>query len=220
MRFEDMEEAHSIELDVTTPQRKKLSIPTTIAKVQGDHILLEPIKVDNKVVGFPPSCTVNVIYAGDERAYIWKNSDVKLVKVGKNIYYSITSFLQGEPINRRGAYRVYIGEEMYLTTFTNDGPKSLTVILKDISESGFAFITKEAFDIGRAVRLSFTVGSREHELRLPATIVRRQEDENSIRVLYGCKLTDKNKLLSGILMHIQQERQKKKMNLSKQGELN
>ena len=74
-------------------------------------------------------------------------------------------------MNRRGSYRVYIGEQMTITAFTSQGAKKHSVHLKDISESGMAFLSKEEFDIGRIVRLnlSFNKGISSYflgELRL------------------------------------------------------
>ena len=82
--------------------------------------------------------------------------------------------------------------------------------VKDLSETGMAFFSKEEFDVGRTVRLHLAI-RKGQELQLSAQIIRIQEFENRQDKLYGCKFIEKNNRLIGYLMHLQQERQRAKM---------
>ena len=168
--------------------------------------------MNDKVVGFPPTCVVNLLYVGENQVYCWKNVKLKAVRYEKNIYHSAELTGDAEVLNRRGSYRVYLGEQMTLTAFSAHGPQNYPIHLKDISESGMAYLSKDEFDVGRTVRLQLTV-KKGMTLPLSAQIIRVQEFENRQERLYGCKFIEKNNQLISFLMHIQQEKQKEKMNM-------
>ena len=200
---------HSVELEIFMNGKKTTLISSVEEKV-GNTLLLTPIKIDDKVVGFPPNCLVNLLYIEDSHVYCWKSVQIKAVRFEGKIYHSTELIANAELLNRRGAYRVFIGSQMKLTAFSAEGPKNYDVLLKDISESGMAFFSKEEFDIGRTIRLHLTT-RQEQVLPFSAHIIRIQEFENRQDKLYGCKFIEKNNRLVGYLMGLQQERQKQKM---------
>lgn len=211
MNTADLEISHSLELEIWI-NNKKTTLLTKVEKVVDNTVLMTPIRINGQLVGFPPTCTVNLLYPTEEHVYVWVNVQIKAVKFQKEVYHCVTLKEDASTINRRGSYRVYIGEEMLVTTFTNEGPKPLRAMVKDISEGGFAFLSTEEFDIGRTVRLNLHT-KKNQELHLTAQIVRQQPGPRNTETLYGCKFRENNPLLSGILMHLQQERQRKKMGL-------
>ena len=206
-----MELEHSIELEITI-NGKKSTLLTAVEQVIGTNVLLTPIQINEKVVGFPPDCIVNLLYVGEKQVFCWKNVKIKAVRYEKNIYHSAELIGDAEILNRRGAYRVYIGEQMLLTAFSANGPKNYRVLLKDLSETGMAFFSKEEFDVGRTVRLTLSI-KKGQELPLSAQIIRVQDFENRQDKLYGCKFVEKNNRLVGILMGLQQERQRQRHGL-------
>ena len=211
MTAADMQLEHSIELEIFM-NGKKSTLLTTVEQVIGQTVLLTPIQINDKLVGFPPNCTVNLLYVGENQVFCWKNITIKAVRYEKNVYHSTELIGDAEILNRRGAYRVYIGEQMLLTAFSATGPKTYHVNLKDLSETGMAFFSKEEFDVGRTVRLHLSI-KKGQELLLSSQIIRIQEFDNRQDKLYGCKFIEKNNRLIGILMHLQQERQRQKHGL-------
>lgn len=209
MTVDEMQPEHSVELEITM-NGKKTTLITSVEQVVNNHVLLTPIQINGKVVGFPPDCTVNLLYIGERQVFCWKNIQLKAIRYEKKIYHSAELVADAELLNRRGAYRVYIGERMRLTTFSAAGPKALSVTLKDISETGMAFFSQEELDIGRTVRLNFSV-KKGMDLPLSAQIIRIQNFENRKDKLYGCKFIERNNRLIGILMHLQTERQKQRL---------
>lgn len=209
MTAAELQLEHSVELEIIM-NGKKTTLLTAIEKVIGTTALLTPIQMNGKVVGFPPDCVVNLLYVGENQVFCWKNVKIKAVRFEKNIYHSAELVADAEILNRRGAYRVFVGEQMLLTAFSANGPKNYNVQLKDISETGMAFFSKEEFDVGRTVRLHFSV-KKGQELPLSSQIIRIQEFENRQDKLYGCKFVEKNNRLIGILMHLQQERQRQRL---------
>jgi len=208
MTAAEMELEHSIELEIVM-NGKKTTLLTAVEQVIGTSVLLTPIQINDKVVGFPPDCTVNLLYVGEKQVFCWKNVKIKAVRYEKKVYHSAELIGDAEILNRRGAYRVYIGEQMLLTAFSANGPKNYRVLLKDLSETGMAFFSKEEFDVGRTVRLTLSI-KKGHELPLSAQIIRTQDFENRQDKLYGCKFVEKNNRLVGILMGLQQERQRQR----------
>ena len=211
MNAAELEISHSIELEIWI-NGKKTTLLTTVEKVVGQTVLMTPIRINGKLLGFPPTCTVNLLYPTAEHVYAWQNLSVKAVKFERAVYHCATLNGDATTVNRRGSYRVFFGEEMNITTFPNEGPKAIRALIQDVSESGFAFYSKEEFDIGRTIRFNLRLKDMP-ELHLTAQIVRAQPDKGRAEVLYGCKFREKNPLLSRVLMHLQQERQKQKMGL-------
>ena len=208
MTAADLEISHSVELEIMV-NGKKTTLLTAVEKVLDQTVLLAPIRIDGKLLGFPPTCSVQFIYPQEDHVYCWPNVIVKAVRHENKAYHCVTLLTEATTINRRGSYRVFIGQEMLVTTFTSQGPKPLRCLIKDVSEGGFAFFSKEQFDIGRTVRLN--LATKGGELHIGAQIVRVQGEEGQTEVLYGCKFLEKNPLLSKLLMKLQQEHQRQKM---------
>lgn len=207
MTFDDLEIGCSVELEVSM-RGSKVTLISTIEHKLGNKVLLTPLELNNKPIGFNSECIVSFHVIINSKVYKWGHVEPKIVKYNGKVYHSIEIIGDAEVLNRRGAYRVYVGERMQVTYFTSSGPKKIKVLIKDISESGFAFITKEEFTVGRTVRLGLTYGDRT--LSLTAQIIRVQEDKENGVSTFGCKFVEKYKQLPSILMRLQQEHQRMK----------
>lgn len=204
MRLTDFEMAHSIELEVHF-NGKKTTLMTTVEGMIGNSVLMTPIHLDGRIVGFPPTVTVNLLYPEDGKVYCFSGITVKAVRYRGKIYHSAE--LSGDAIllNRRGAYRVYIGEDRLLLYRNRSGSKLYEVFLRDLSETGMCYMSQEQFEIGRPVHLLLRLASG-YELSVRAKILWKRENPNrNTTFLYGCKFTENNKLLSSYLLNIQRE---------------
>lgn len=212
MKLTDMEMAHSVELEIMHDGKKTVLL-TSVEGMIGNSVLLTPIHLDGKIVGFPAYLTVNLLYSEEDQLYCWSNIHVKAVRYRGHIYHSVE--LQGSafPVNRRGAYRVFIGETRFIYHRNQTDTKMYEILLRDISETGMCYMSKDHFDVGRTVHLQLRLASG-HELSLRAKILWKRENPNrSTTFLYGCKFMEKSKYLSSYLMSIQQEQQKGKLDL-------
>ena len=205
MTILDLDEQHPVTLVVTVGLKSK-DLATTIAEVHADHILLVPILVDGRTVGFGDSCTIDLLYVQDQVVYAWHSVTLPLVKIKGNTYYRVALEGEAKPYNRRGSFRVYVGETMAITVFQSSGPQPYNVLVRDISESGFGFVSKEEYEVARTIRLSIPLTDRK-TLVLSATIVRREFNEEKGTFNYGCKFVEPNSYLSSYLMTKQRERQ-------------
>lgn len=210
MTILDLDEQHPVTLVVTVGLKSK-DLTTTISEVHADYILLRPIFVEGRTVGFGDSCTIDFLYLQDQVVYAWHSVSLPLVKIKGSTYYRLELKGEARPYNRRGSFRVYVGETMTITVFQSSGPQPVSVLVRDISESGFGFVSKEEYEISRTIRLAIPIADRK-TLVLSATIVRKDFNEEKGTYNYGCKFVEPNSYLSSYLMAKQRERQQGKMN--------
>lgn len=212
MRLTDFEMTHSVELEILH-DGKKTTLLTSVEGMINNSVLLTPIHLDGKIVGFPAKLTVNFLYPEDGQVYCWSNVTVKAVRYRGSIYHSVELPGSAFVLNRRGAYRVYIGESKLLHYRNQKETKLYEVLVRDISETGMCYMSKDHFEVGRTVHLQLRL-SNGYELSMRAKILWKRENPNrSTTFLYGCKFTEKSRLLNSYLMNVQQEQQRKKMGL-------
>lgn len=187
---------------------KTLRFNGVIAHIINNSILTEPFKVNDQTVGFSDNCQINFYYVFEKKLYLWENVTVKLVRYDGKIYHKIDLFGEGNPYNRRDAYRMYIGEDMSIYVNTATGPEALSVLVKDISETGLAFITKEEFDLDRTIRLR--IKDNATLITISGVIVRKDFQKNLSAYLYGCKFNERNEKLARYIAKKQSESLRKK----------
>lgn len=198
---------HSVEIEVTFNE-KITTLLSSIEKVVNNNVLLKPILIGGKMVGFPSNYDISLIYMDGEVVYCWKKIAIKPVRYENKIYHCVNLATKAEIWNRRKSFRVYIGEKMNLISFGHEGAKMHQVFVKDISETGMAFISSEPFFVKHTVRLKLKIFSGQI-IQLSAQIVRTQPTDNETETLYGCRLLERSTLLSKHLVKLQQEQQKK-----------
>ncbi len=101
-----------------------------------------------------------------------------------------------------------MGEEMPIYLNTAEGPKAVSVRIKDISETGIGFITREEIDVERTFRLK--IKDLKGVINLNGVIVRREYLEALASFLYGGKFHEKSEQLSRFIARKQSEALRKK----------
>ena len=86
--------------------------------VQGKHkhdVLLEPIRKDQKILNVQSDqVDVDIMYMReDDKPILWKEAKMGCIRHKHKIYYASEAANEGREYNRRGAYRLYIGEEIH-----------------------------------------------------------------------------------------------------------
>ncbi len=190
---------------------KTVTFKSEVAHIVNNSILIAPIKVNEQTVGFSDSCKINFLYISEGKLFLWESTNVKLVKYDGIIYHKIDIFGDGKPFNRRDSYRMYIGEDIPIYVNTSSGPTALSVLIKDLSETGVGFITKEDIDVERTIRLKL----KDHNsiLNLSGIIVRKEFLDILGSYLYGCRFNEKNDKLSKYIAKKQGEALRKKNNV-------
>lgn len=179
-----------------------------IAQIINNSVLTTPIKFNDQTVGFSDNCQIDFLYVYEGKLYLWDNVTVKLVRYDGEIYHKIDLFGEGKPYNRRDSYRMYVGEDMSIYVNTASGPEALSVLVKDISETGVAFITKEELDLDRTIRLR--IKDNAVLITMSGVVVRKEFQKNLSAYLYGCKFNERNEKLSRYIAKKQSEALRKK----------
>jgi c-di-GMP-binding flagellar brake protein YcgR len=207
LQIEDFSVGSNMELEVKC-NGKSITFRSEIIAIKNNSVLVTTIKVNDQTIGFSDKCQLNLLYLVEGRLYIWENVNVKLVKYDGNICHKIDIIGSGKPHNRRDSYRMYIGEDMPLYVNTSNGPTALSVLVKDISETGVAFITKEDIDVDRTIRLKLK--DHNNVISLSGIIIRKEFLANLNSFLYGCKFNEKNSKLGIFIARRQGELLRKK----------
>lgn len=207
MRIEEIVVGGSIELDVRF-NGKFMNFRSDVVLIKDNCILINCIKVGDQRVGFNDQCYINFYYKQDGKLWFWENVTVSLVKFNGDAYHKVDMIGEGKQYNRRNAFRLYIGEEMPIYINTSSGLTALTVIIKDISETGLGFISKEELNPDRTFRLKFKDDKKA--IDLSGKIIRKESLEHLGSYLYGCKFNEKNNLLANYIMNKQSEELKRR----------
>ena len=182
-----------------------MDFPTVVAQPQETSIIAEAIRVNGKVLGLQSeNISVDLMLLREEKAPVmWKNVRCSMMTLDSVMHYRVTAFAEGYEANRREAFRVFVGKDGIAQLGMNRKPEN--VIVKDVSETGFSFISSDDLEnfINSPVRLVFS--DMELNLSLMGIVVRKVEvDEN--KKLYGCKLSVDNHELSRYINDKQRQR--------------
>lgn len=207
VQLDDISKGDGAELEVRYNGRT-MNFRSDIVQIKTNAIFINPITVNDQTVGFSDKCQISFLHYFEGKINIWENVIVKLVRFGDNIFHKIELYGEGKPYNRRESFRMYIGDDMPLYVNTAGGPTAIQVLVKDISTSGFAFITTQEIDQERIVRLKLKSNFSFHSLS--AVIVRKEFITHLDSFLYGCKFNEKYEFLGKYIAQKQGELLKKK----------
>ena len=169
-------------------------------------LILSCVRVGNKILRMPLE-EINIYCQLLNKLYIWRGVKVDTLPLGTRVFYRVSETnIESEPYNRRGAYRLPIDETLLLGVYKNGILEEQSVLVKDISESGFAFITNNQFKTGDRVRLSYRPEDETFDMN--AYIIRSMYNSDTGKYSYGCKMPEFDELLGGFIMKEQIRRRK------------
>ncbi len=218
MRLSDIKAGTGAQIIVTVGSQS-LEFYTTVMEVYDDCVYVETITQDDKVIGFSTKGIMIDLIITDsdsERAYKFSNVKIRTIKTPKDeVFHEIRCTGEGRAINRRGACRVWLGEEGMASCGL--GKESFPVTVKDISVSGIAFICSKDQEIpdGSVVHINFVDETTGTTFSLAAIIVRSMDMEKS-RMMYGCKLNQESNAIAKFV----NDKQREKLKASRQSNLN
>lgn len=196
----------SVEIEILYKGKRK-SFPSVVKEFLDDAVLISPIVVGGKAVGFPEELKTRFSVVIKGIPFVWNDPKIRLVKYAGNMYHMVSLPGEGNYINRRQAYRQYVGEEMPITLFRQGGERDvLTVMVKDLSETGVGFVSDVMMNVEDSIRIR--ISDEGFLMSINAVIVRIQEDKDKRDRIYGCQFTDKVPKLSQYIMQIQRDRLK------------
>ena len=189
---------------------QKFEFPSKVVSQGNNSIFIEPIRINGKVLTFnsSESVAINIVMIRENKSpMVWKGVGVACVHEKSGSFYKITASGEGFEINRRGAFRLFVGISGVAQLGINR--KAVDVIVKDVSENGFSFVSSEDMEnvINMPVRLVFNDFNKNYSLM---GIIVRKVIINETKVLYGCQLSVNNSQLEPYIN--QKQRQMLSMN--------
>lgn len=189
---------------------QKFEFPSKVVSQGNNSIFIEPIRINGKVLTFnsSESVAVNIVMIRENKSpMVWKGVGVACVHEKSGSFYKITASGEGFEINRRGAFRLFVVISGVAQLGINR--KAVDVIVKDVSENGFSFVSSEDMEnvINMPVRLVFNDFNKNYSLM---GIIVRKVIINETKVLYGCQLSVNNSQLEQYIN--QKQRQMLSMN--------
>lgn len=194
----------AVEIEILYNGKRK-NFSSVVKDFIDDAVLITPIMVGNKAVGFPEELKTRFSVVVKGIPFVWNDPKIRLVKYAGKMYHMVSIPGEGNYVNRRQAYRQYVGEEMPITLFRQDGARDvLTVLVKDLSETGVGIVSDVIMDVEDSIRLR--ISDEGFLMSVNAVIVRIQEDKDKRDRIYGCQFTEKIPKLSQYIMQLQRDR--------------
>lgn len=198
----------------------ELSEPEDIAyasTLEGDFVIIEPIKVDDKIVKFAAE-GINYYFIGNHTGKPYLFEDIFIEKVNFPLYgtaHILRAAKDGKRFNRRDNFRVWLGHYCHIAL---RGTKAQhDAMVKDISNTGVGLIIKKEYEIniGDAIEVQFNFEKYNEQREdyqftlhtLKCEIV-RVVDQNEKVNLVGCKITEGQEAVEKFVAIKQREKNK------------
>ena len=207
MRIEELTAGQDITLMVTAGDQKLEFLSTILECLPRKHMILAaPVIINGKILALQGKGLVVHMFIAlpDDKPQIFRNITIQPVKKFDNsLCYTISTLEESKALNRRGAFRCYIG----LDTQVQFGPTKSTIdaIIKDVSATGFAFTTgsEKEFERGETVHAVLNDHldeiDKNYSFTLFGIIVRHYSLENG-NVVYGCRFLNHIQGLENYIM--------------------
>jgi len=206
---------------VAVDDKKQLRALEGISK-KTPYILVEAVKKNDKVIGFPEKGASYLVTYTDQKnkkPYQWPGVAVKQVAfpTGEKFHVFISSKNMKE-LNRRDSFRLWLGCQGFIQDGLNN--KYFPALIKDISATGIGFIVEDKHlenisyppKMMGTVLLTFTDETTEAQFKVAATVV-RIEEMSAGRKLYGAKFPQENARIAKYVNEKQRERNRANANI-------
>lgn len=169
-------------------------------------ILTEVVRKNDKAVSFRGKGLIVDLHVSppDSAPLVFKNVQINLLKKqDDSLCYSITTITEAKVLNRRQAFRCYVGVATTVQCGTNRA--AFDAVIKDVSSIGFAITTSSDNEFHENQVLHTVLNDYLEEIaenfsfQLYGIIVRCQDLENG-QCVYGCRLNQKVPGLETYLM--------------------
>ena len=178
-------------------------------------ILTDVVRKNDKVISFRGKGLIVDLHVTppDSAPLVFKNVSVELrKKQDDSLCYAISTITEAKVLNRRQAFRCYVGLASTVQCGTNRA--AFDAVIKDISTIGFAITTSSENQFHENQVLHTVLNDYLEEIaetysfQLYGIIVRSQDLENG-QCVYGCRLNQKVPGLDTYIMKKERLRLKK-----------
>ena len=149
------------------------------------HIIIPSILENDQVVAPSFMSEVEIIYTVKDGFFQFEAIELEAsIHQGMRVYLA-SSPTETSRVNRRDAYRVFIGELVKINIMTENGiKKDFEGVLKDISVLGMGLILKNEFEIGTTMSIIFNYEGLN--IHLLGKVVRKDKIKRYRAFSYGC----------------------------------
>lgn len=185
--------------------------------LDGDFVIIEPIKVDDKIVKFVTE-GINYYFIGNHKGkpYLFENIFIEKVKFPSyGVVHVLRAAKDGRRFNRRDNFRVWLGQYCHIAL---RGTKAQhDAMVKDISNTGVGLIIKKEYEIniGDAIEIQFNFEKYNEQKEdyqftlhtLKGEIVRIVDQSEKVN-LVGCSITEGKEEVEKFVAMKQREKNK------------
>jgi c-di-GMP-binding flagellar brake protein YcgR len=184
-RFKYKEKPYSMIVDIIAKTSKYIIIP---AILQGNQVVDPGLIMDAELV-----------YTVKDGVFQFTNLKIDVSMIMEMRAYLVSTEEDISRLNRREAYRVFIGEILKITTISKGGRKrTYEGILKDVSVLGMGVILKSDIEIGSMISILYTYEGLN--VYLLGEIIRKEKIGRYRAFTYGCKFKDPNNTINRIVI--------------------
>lgn len=187
MYIYEIEEGTNISVTVKR-EDASVTLPSEVCKVFSDCILVNLFEHEGNILTFELEDAVieMVVVKPGEVPFFFKNVQISRVTYEEQDYHCIRTGMVGVKLNRRNAFRAYIGEDG--SALEVPGNRRVDVLVKDLSSSGIGLLIDKKhnvmFDLGTSLNVSFSDSLISTSINVVGKIVRI--DEQDTQILVGC----------------------------------
>jgi hypothetical protein len=180
------------------------------AKPGAKYTVLDPIRREEKLVNFVSDYVISHMVAiiDGHKPFIWRS--VSIVNMRLPEYGSVHIVLsnrEGVAYNRRQNYRVALDCDGAIRLRTQERESLYNVFVKDVSESGIAFITKDRLGLERGSSCTVEFENSGQSFHIEAVVIRVEESGNG-RYTMGCRIRQRPTGLAKFITQKQKEHAK------------
>ncbi len=168
-----------------------------------DMIFISAVCSNGKPIDANKISEAMLLYKTEGGIYNFIDLTLKLVSYQGKYLYGISTSNEPKRMNRREAYRAFVGEAHNLKLIKDDGSMvEFSGILKDISLTGIGFIMNRKIEDIAYIKVVLDI-SKNCKLPLLGEIIRVTELPKHKGYLYGCKLNMHSDILNRYVLKCQ-----------------
>ena len=167
--------------------------------LEGDFIIVEPIRVDNKIIRFVTE-RINYYFIGHHKSkpYLFENIFVDKIRLPKyGVAHIIKADKEGKRFNRRSNFRVWLGQHCHIALRGSKAQHD--AMIKDLSSTGIGLIIKKEYtvNIGDEIEVQFNdekYNEQREDYQFTLHTIKgevvREFDSNEKADIVGCRITE------------------------------
>lgn len=206
MKLWEIEQGEQIRV-VASTEKSKFEQTAFIELSKDGVIFVKPMYYEGRLLNFDGErLKISVVYIkNNEKPMVWEGCTIRYVQTKTQKFHAIFCKRDGIHLNRRQAFRQYLGILGKLMVESTRERKE--VIVKNISTTGVSFVMESTDDITmddiRKFQLEFEDTQERLNITLQGEVVREEDVEN--KKVFGALIKKANVDLSVYIAHKQKQ---------------